>query len=196
MYKKNNMQRWGCVYRLTNTVNNKVYIGKTVHFKERMWKHKSGKLNTPLSQAIQKYGWDIFKQEILIDEVPEEDLPHLEQSYMEVENTVVPNGYNLTKRGGRVYFQDKYNMWRTYGPDHEHIGLYLTEEKAIEALEHYKDTGERMKPDNIMRKRGTGTIEKRGNSFRARIKIDKKFYRKTCGSEQECEEWLRLIRDS
>ncbi len=96
---KSQKQRFGCVYRLTNLVTKKTYIGKTVHFKQRMGEHKRKKTNTYLSRSIQKHGWDNFKKEILIDDVPEEDLSNLEISYIEVENTMVPHGYNLTVGG-------------------------------------------------------------------------------------------------
>lgn len=94
-------QRFGCIYRLTNMVTNKKYIGKTVEFNKRMWRHqcKRKSLKTYLKNSIRKYGWDAFKKEIIIDNVPEEDLNNLEISYIEVENTVAPNGYNLTVGG-------------------------------------------------------------------------------------------------
>jgi group I intron endonuclease len=94
-------QLFGCVYRLTNLVTKKTYIGKSVNFKQRMSEHKHSmkKAKTYLSKSINKHGWDNFKKEIIIDDVPEEDLSNLEISYIEVENTMVPNGYNLTRGG-------------------------------------------------------------------------------------------------
>ena len=96
---KSQKQRFGCIYRLTNLVTGKTYIGKTVHFKRRMYEHKHYKSQTYLHNSIRKHGWDKFKKEILIDDVPEEDLSNLEISYIEVENTMVPHGYNLTVGG-------------------------------------------------------------------------------------------------
>jgi len=193
-----NMQRWGCVYRLTNTVNNKVYIGQTVEFKKRMYNHKceSYSPDTPISQAIQKYGWENFTKEILIDDVPEEDLKNLEDSYIEVEETLVPNGYNVLNGSGKIYFHKPHQKWLVYGPKKKHIGLYFTKEKAEQALRLYKDTGERMESDVHKRKGGTGAIEKRGNKFMARIKHGKKRRSKTFDTPQQCEEWLTQMSDS
>ena len=99
-------QRFGCIYRLTNLVTGKTYIGKTVRFQRRMREHKSNsekKSKTYLSNSVKKHGWDNFKVEIIIDDVPEEDLDNLEISYIAVENTMVPFGYNLTLGGdGRL----------------------------------------------------------------------------------------------
>lgn len=79
------------------------YIGKTIRYRERMKEHQKKSVKKYISRAIRKYGWNKFKKEIIIDDVPEEDLDNLEQSYIEVENTVAPNGYNLTRGGGGTY---------------------------------------------------------------------------------------------
>lgn len=93
-------QKFGCVYRLTNTVTGKKYIGKTVNYKTRMYYHATKHTKCHyLKNSINKYGWENFKNEILIDDVPEEDLNNLEMSYIEVETTFAPNGYNLTSGG-------------------------------------------------------------------------------------------------
>ena len=95
-------QQWGCIYRLTNTINGRKYIGKTVNFKKRMSDHKHSKDGYYIHRAIRKYGWNTFKVEKIIDNVPEEDLNNLEISYIAVENTKRPNGYNLTDGGEGV----------------------------------------------------------------------------------------------
>ena len=78
-------QKFGCIYRLTNTKNGRKYIGKTICYDKRMANHKNShkkyvKSKTYLSHAIGKYGWNAFKQEIIIDNVTEEDLNNLEIS--------------------------------------------------------------------------------------------------------------------
>ena len=54
------------------------------------------------SNSIRKHGWHNFKVEILVDNVPEEDLDNLEDYYIELKDTLYPNGYNLTKGGGGI----------------------------------------------------------------------------------------------
>ena len=95
-------QRWGCIYKLTNKINGKYYIGKTIHFKTRMYQHKhSWKYkHTYLPNAIKKHGWNNFECEILMDDVPEEDLNNLEISYIELnDSTNRKKGYNLANGG-------------------------------------------------------------------------------------------------
>ena len=102
-------QKWGCIYRLTNTTNGMKYIGKTVNYRDRMVHHKNSNSRAYISRSIRKYGWGTFKKEIIIDDVPEEDLNSLEISYINVENTMRPNGYNLT-RGGEGISGLKHSM--------------------------------------------------------------------------------------
>ena len=98
---KNNKQRFGCIYLLTNLIRNKAYVGKSIDFEGRMYEHKNG-FNIDSSyvdRSIRGHGWHNFKVEILIDDVPEEDLSNLETCYIAVKDTMVPNGYNLTRGG-------------------------------------------------------------------------------------------------
>ena len=87
----------GSIYKITNTVNQKHYIGQTIHDAEktRIRDHfnYAYRSNIILSRAIEKYGKDAFTHEILHDGI----IPALLDSY-EIEaikkfNTVVPNGY-------------------------------------------------------------------------------------------------------
>ena len=99
--KHNQQQRWGSIYRLT-APNGKYYFGKTIHFKERMSEHRRSakKCKTYFARAIKKHGWENFNVEILIRDVPEEDLDNLERSYIEIYDSMNPKkGYNLTKGG-------------------------------------------------------------------------------------------------
>lgn len=92
----------GEVYKITNTVNSKCYIGITKHsFKKRYsyskwWENPS--INRLLKQSIDKYGIDNFKVEIL--EITDyKQLAKKEIYYIEKFNSFTPNGYNLTKGG-------------------------------------------------------------------------------------------------
>ncbi len=89
------------IYILENTINDKLYVGQTVNsFEIRFAKHQRNN-NTIISHAIQKYGWDNFKQYTYY--VPEELLDYFEVEMIEKVNSISPNGYNLTEggRGGR-----------------------------------------------------------------------------------------------
>lgn len=53
------------VYKHTNKVNGKVYIGLTCQNPERRWQRGAGYAGTYFGNAIKKYGWDGFAHEIL-----------------------------------------------------------------------------------------------------------------------------------
>jgi group I intron endonuclease len=93
------------VYKITNTVNGKCYIGATEKTLEERWNGhvKSSRLNKRnrlISHAIRKYGTDAFIIEIL-EEHP--DRKHvfdvLEPKYILEHNTFGDNGYNMTFGG-------------------------------------------------------------------------------------------------
>lgn len=87
----------GGIYRITNKINSKIYIGSTCSFKDRKSKHKRKKLNTMISRAIFKYGWDNFLFEVL--EYCEKDvLIEKEQFYLDLFQPFKENnGYNLLR---------------------------------------------------------------------------------------------------
>ena len=61
----------GSIYKITNTVNGKAYIGQTIHDAEktRIRDHLNGTGNGSrlVRRAINKYGKDAFTYEILYD---------------------------------------------------------------------------------------------------------------------------------
>lgn len=93
----------GYIYKITNTVNNKVYIGQTIRtIEERYQRHLSEArrhTNRPLYDSMNHYGYDKFKVEQLV-EAPDERLNELEAFYIAEYNSTDPAiGYNLTTGG-------------------------------------------------------------------------------------------------
>ena len=97
----------GYIYKITNKINNKCYIGQTIHninsrFKEHInaSKHNTG---CPLiGKAIAKYGEDNFEIE-LIEEIDSELLDEREMYWIEFYNSNnLDYGYNLTQGGKKV----------------------------------------------------------------------------------------------
>lgn len=63
-----------------------------------MENHRCGK-NQVIDKAIQKYGFENFKEEILDQNISEAEAKEKEKQYIEHYNTQVPNGYNITSGG-------------------------------------------------------------------------------------------------
>ena len=98
------MGNW-TVYKHTNKINGKSYIGITSRKPEDRWgtngyKYQSQKSKyLCFSKAIQKYGWDNFTHEILFTGLTEEDACKKEKELISFYNSKAPFGYNLTDGG-------------------------------------------------------------------------------------------------
>lgn len=98
------------IYKFTNKLNGKVYIGQTNNIIKRKNGHKSTALNSksndynlPFHNAIRKYGWESFSFEILEeidDSFGREYLNEREKFFIKKEHSLLSeNGYNLTTGG-------------------------------------------------------------------------------------------------
>lgn len=102
----------GFIYKITNTVNGKSYIGQTIQdVKERFYQHCAVKcdravLQMAIHKAILKYGKSNFTVEV-IEEVESNSLNDRERYWIEYYGSY-NNGYNSTKGGqdGRKPFKD------------------------------------------------------------------------------------------
>ena len=83
------------VYRITNMINGKKYIGK--HSTTDVYDGYFGS-GIAIKQAINKYGIDNFKKEIICYCNNEEELKEMEKYHIKKEGTF-SNGYNLTLGG-------------------------------------------------------------------------------------------------
>lgn len=84
------------VYKITNNINGKVYIGQTRrNLQQRMRQHFQHAKDSAISNAIRKYGKDAFKVEVLEEVFSLEELCYLEQYYIKHCDSMSPNGYNL-----------------------------------------------------------------------------------------------------
>lgn len=107
-----------CVYKLTNTVTGKFYIGSTVNFASRMHYHKNSHDKNPnkeLGSDIARYGWDTFKQEIL-EVCTRDNLRERERFYIDSLDAV-NSGYNMTEATTYRDWMRGYNatMWKDAG---------------------------------------------------------------------------------
>jgi len=89
------------IYKITNIINGKIYIGCSKDIARRWRAHIKGRNDRKhlVHHAIIKYGIEQFTFEILI-QCPNICFDYWEKYYIEKYNCMVPNGYNLSG-GGR-----------------------------------------------------------------------------------------------
>jgi group I intron endonuclease len=81
----------------------KSYVGYTKDYKRRCRHHREP-LNhcTAIAEAIIEYGWDRFTHKILKENLTKELAIYWEGYYIDKNNTLYPNGYNLMTGGETV----------------------------------------------------------------------------------------------
>ena len=91
----------GSIYKITNTVNGKVYIGQTIQHSvsRRFYRHFNGTGNPHIAKDIAKYGLDAFSVEVIHENVMSEWLNHLENEAIKSFNAAHPRGYNIVIDG-------------------------------------------------------------------------------------------------
>jgi group I intron endonuclease len=101
-YPKRDSQISGTIYLITNTINQKKYIGQTIRsFQDRIHEYELRLCNDYLKNSFNKYGFDKFKFEIIdtandLDELNLKEIKYIK----EFGSNIREFGYNL-ESGGR-----------------------------------------------------------------------------------------------
>lgn len=85
------------VYKYTNIINQKVYIGQTSQtLEQRAQKGENYKSCPNFYKAIQKYGWENFQSEVLEDNLTRQQAHDQEKYYISYyDSTNIDKGYNI-----------------------------------------------------------------------------------------------------
>jgi group I intron endonuclease len=95
-----NMGKDFIIYKIQNKLNGKVYIGQTTTgLNKRMRAHLSNKNHNGIDGALRKYGIDSFEITVVAKAISIDELNELEIKFIEDENCLAPNGYNLHTGG-------------------------------------------------------------------------------------------------
>ena len=135
------------IYRITNKLNNKCYIGQSANVEQR-WKEHLDNLTYPYKRfafqnALIKYGVDNFIWEVIENFLTLEEVNNAEECYIYHFNTLVPNGYNLLPGGNnrachestKKKISEKLKVVGSFvgkkGSDHPNYGTKLSEERKL-----------------------------------------------------------------
>ena len=145
----------GYIYKITNSINGKVYIGKTMRsIESRLYEHKYVAENTeahnssyPLYQAMRKYGIENFSFEI-IEECNNQAIDEKEKEYIKQYNSYIgfknSNGYNATLGGEGAVKHDRkliYDLWEKGASIKEISNQFNIDRNTVSKIlrEHYKN---------------------------------------------------------
>lgn len=105
------------IYKITNLINGKIYIGQSINIKSRFYDHCKKNDSSLVGKAIQKYGKQNFSFEI-IEECPPEKLDEQEQYWIAYYDCCIldgqEKGYNRTRGGqnNRIdYYKNILDLW-------------------------------------------------------------------------------------
>ena len=199
----------GEIYKITNTITNKYYIGQTRSHRKNHKKYRPfgylGRFNAHISEAysnkpnqcrflnssIRKYGSDKFICDLILT-CKVEELDMYERQNISVHNTKYPNGYNLTD-GGQCEGQSKGTKIKLDDAD-------LTKPPEVRLLQSFKKSdftkkliSERLKSaksDIIYRK---GMMENSQNQHKNK-KID--LFKNVKVYEQNLEKYIHVITNN
>ena len=112
------------IYKATNTINGKSYIGFDSAWPKRMNRHlenanynREGKFY----DAIRKYGWDKFQWEILYQSEDKEHTLNVMESQFIKEYNTFNKGYNMTEGGEGCFGATSNKIWINNGHEHKRL---------------------------------------------------------------------------
>lgn len=173
-------KKW-CVYKHTNKTNGKTYIGITSRTPEQRWKNGAGYIcNQCFYNAIQKYGWDNgFTHEIICDKLSESEAKEKEVKYINLYDSMYPNGYNLTLGGEGV------SGWKMTEEQREKISIKNKGKKrSAETIEFLRKRQFGKRPDDQTRKKMSMSQTGRKHTDESKQKMSAA--RKIIGITEQC----------
>jgi len=92
------------VYKITNLLNGKIYIGQTIQKLNVRWNRHCSIVSgvSAISSAIDKYGRDNFTIEEIDGANSQSELNYLEKHYIANLGSKYPNGYNIQDGGNQI----------------------------------------------------------------------------------------------
>lgn len=120
-------------YIITCLINNKQYIGQHSSNNLDNSYYGSSKL---LKQDIEQFGFTNFKKEIIEVCKTKRDAKWNERKYIKQYNTLIPNGYNISKTGGK--FSPKTKKKKIYNKPYD-VNYHIEIDPIIYVKDNFID---------------------------------------------------------
>lgn len=132
------------IYKITNLVNKKIYVGQTTGTLIKRWQRHNWKCTIKrnamaITSAIIKYGKENFTIEEIDSAQTIAELNDKEEYYISLLNSISPNGYNLNSGGGCIIMSDETkNKISTSHRKRWDDGIRISEETRSKLSESHK----------------------------------------------------------
>ena len=156
------------IYKITHIDTGRIYIGQSTNLKARKYSHKSAKQNYHLANAINKYGWDSFKFEVLVYAEGLEYLNYLEEQIIKSYDCLSPNGFNLRQGGNNSTFSEETKKKMSERKKQDIALGRCPKPKNMTGFKHSPETIEHLKKVHKGRKFSDETKEKLRIAAKAR----------------------------
>ena len=149
---------FSCIYKLTSP-SGKIYIGQTQSLYDRVRRYRGGKFNKYMKRAVDKYGLENIKLEILEKDIPLEKLDEREQFYLDTLQPFGDNGYNICREASTTRGRKR--------PPEEMKGLSDFNKTRVGELNHFygkkhsEESIQKQREAKLGKKQSDYTIEKR-----------------------------------
>ena len=159
------------IYRVTNRVNGKVYIGQTVQtLKARKGDHIARSKRCPLycfHNALKKYGADSFLWEIICFCLSRDDADAKESKFIKVFNSKVPAGYNMTDGGEGTLGCHPSEETKAKSSKAQKMYIQRTGKINFLGMKHTVESRAKISAAQTGKKRGPHSVEHRENIRKA-----------------------------
>lgn len=116
------------IYKITNLVNGKVYIGQSIDIEKRWMEHKYAHTKHSLiGRALHRHGIGSFSFEVIC-ECDKSELNDKEKEYIAKYDCMHPNGYNLKSGGGQCVVYSEESKRKMSESQKLHTGWHHSEE--------------------------------------------------------------------
>ena len=129
------------IYKVMCLVNDKVYVGQTKRNIEKRFKEHSRSKKSLIGKAMQKYGKENFKLELLEVCETREEANRREIFFISEFNCIAPNGYNLTSGG--------------WGHANYHFSKEFRAERSLAMKKRFENPAERARQSDAQKKHRT-----------------------------------------
>ena len=141
------------IYKATNKINGKVYVGQTVKTLESRWKRHCGKWGCgAISKAIKKYGSENFTVEKIDCAESKNGLNEKEKYWVDFYGCISPKGYNLKSGGDQVTFSEETKKKISDSHKGKKASLETKEKNRLNALgENNPFYGKKHKEESLLK---------------------------------------------